>query len=312
MGMNENKFKSDAYLGLQPLRVGIIDCLPTGALMVENLEKSLSEAGVLYKTVPHSPDIISSLKDFTPELILIVPQKPYSQDLEFLKKIRRSADYINVPCLFFLADKQTMEEASCLALKAEGLIIAPLSDNDLIVTLRTRILRARAIKSQMTHDSLSGVLNHNALIEQLETEIARAKRDKEMLSFVMLDIDHFKDINDTYGHLMGDAILKKLASLLKERLRKSDCIGRYGGDEFALILPKTQAVAAAQLLSQINFLFSKVFEDISEIDIIPTLSAGVTQLSNALSAEALIHSADSALYQAKHQGRNQIIISPKL
>jgi diguanylate cyclase (GGDEF)-like protein len=111
----------------------------------------------------------------------------------------------------------------------------PVAPEELVVTVINRARRYRKLRSYIINDSLTGLLNHSHLYAQLEYEVLRAKRDQRALSLVMLDLDHFKAINDTYGHPAGDEVLVNLARFLKERLRRSDLISRYGGEEFAIV-----------------------------------------------------------------------------
>jgi len=124
----------------------------------------------------------------------------------------------------------------------------------------------------------------------------------------MLDIDHFKQVNDNYGHPTGDRVIKSVARMLTMRLRKSDLVGRYGGEEFAIILPETSIDKAKSLLDDIRLNFSKIIQQSRDEQFHCTLSAGVTQLAMNSSLNSMISSADDALYEAKHSGRNMVCI----
>jgi diguanylate cyclase (GGDEF)-like protein len=133
------------------------------------------------------------------------------------------------------------------------------------------------------------------------------------LSVAMIDIDHFKKINDSYGHQMGDQVIRSLAWFLRKRLRKADLIGRYGGEEFLLVLPRADADQAADVLDRIRHDFSQIKYPFNETSFNVTVSGGIAQLQAQLhaqtSAESLIKQADEALYQAKHAGRNRLVKS---
>jgi two-component system cell cycle response regulator len=157
-------------------------------------------------------------------------------------------------------------------------------------------------------DGLTQVHNKRYLLEFLEREMARAQRHQRSLSLVLFDIDHFKKINDTYGHLAGDYVLRELASALKSRIRREECFARYGGEEFALVLPETgheNTVFLADKLRKIIEQHQFVFEG-KRIGV--TFSAGVADHKPAQdSALAFIKEADGRLYEAKRQGRNRVI-----
>ena len=157
-------------------------------------------------------------------------------------------------------------------------------------------------------DGLTQVYNKRYLLEFLDREMARCLRHQRDLSLVIFDIDHFKSINDTCGHLAGDYVLRELAQALKSRIRKEECFARYGGEEFALVLPETghdNTVFLAEKLRKIVEQHPFVFEG----KLIPvTFSAGVADLETKHdSALAFIKAADARLYEAKHRGRNQVV-----
>ena len=161
----------------------------------------------------------------------------------------------------------------------------------------------------MVQDSLTGLLKHTKIKERLAADISRARRSEEPLTYAMLDIDHFKNINDQYGHPTGDQVIKSLARLLQQRLRQSDSIGRYGGEEFAVVLPGCDLQAAAQVLEHIRDGFAKLrFRHGGEIFSV-TLSAGLACIQQFGDAEGINRAADEALYSAKRDGRNRIAIS---
>jgi diguanylate cyclase (GGDEF)-like protein len=157
-------------------------------------------------------------------------------------------------------------------------------------------------------DGLTQIYNKRYLLEFLDREMARCLRHQRALSLVLLDIDRFKKINDTYGHLAGDYVLRELAQVLKSRIRKEECFARYGGEEFALVLPETgheNTVFLADKLRKIVEEHAFVFEG-KRIRV--TFSAGVADLDAAHdSALAFIKASDARLYEAKHRGRNQVV-----
>ncbi|MEW5950522.1 MAG: GGDEF domain-containing protein [Elusimicrobia bacterium] len=156
-------------------------------------------------------------------------------------------------------------------------------------------------------DGLTGVYRRGAFDEKLSFEFSRAKTFKTSLGLMILDIDHFKKINDSYGHQAGDAVLKKVAEIIRENVYETDFVARYGGEEFALIMPRAQADGALRKAEYIRKLIeSEVFEAGAE-KIKITVSAGIAHYpKDAQKIEELINKADSALYKAKESGRNRI------
>jgi diguanylate cyclase (GGDEF)-like protein len=157
-------------------------------------------------------------------------------------------------------------------------------------------------------DGLTEIYNKRYFMESVERELARAKRYGRDLSLVMFDIDHFKQINDTFGHLAGDQILKDLAQLVKVRTRSEEIVARYGGEEFAVLVPETSNAGATALAEQLRKLVEShrfIFEE----EAIPvTISLGVTSAGTKdIEVTDFIKAADERLYDAKHQGRNRVV-----
>jgi diguanylate cyclase (GGDEF)-like protein len=159
-----------------------------------------------------------------------------------------------------------------------------------------------------TIDGLTQIYNKRYFLETLEREISRAHRYRRDLSLIMFDIDHFKKINDTYGHLAGDYVLKQLASVIKARIRREDIMARYGGEEFAIILPEIDQFNAAQFADKIRKLVEKTVFKFEETKIPVTISVGVGSIVAELSNPVdFIKIADDKLYQAKSEGRNKVV-----
>ncbi|MBR7784473.1 GGDEF domain-containing protein, partial [Undibacterium luofuense] len=127
-----------------------------------------------------------------------------------------------------------------------------------VSSLSTRAERYRSLRALIMRDGLTGLLNHTAIKEQLEAEVLQAHRNGAPLALAMIDLDNFKKINDSYGHATGDQVLRTLARILRQRLRRTDIVGRYGGEEFAVIFPDTTASTARRVLDKVRQAFSKV------------------------------------------------------
>jgi diguanylate cyclase (GGDEF)-like protein len=159
-----------------------------------------------------------------------------------------------------------------------------------------------------TIDGLTQIYNKRYFIETLEREIGRAHRYRRELSLIMFDIDKFKPINDTYGHLAGDHVLKQLASVIKTRIRREDILARYGGEEFAIILPEIDRHNALVFAEKIRVLVENAVFRFEDTDIPVTISIGVASIANEVQEpHEFIRLADENLYEAKSQGRNRVI-----
>ncbi len=174
---------------------------------------------------------------------------------------------------------------------------------DAVVDLQQRTTE---LETQVQTDALTGLINFRGFEERLEQEMERTRRLEEPTSLVMIDIDHFKQVNDTHGHDVGNQALIHIASLLRQTLRKLDIPCRFGGEEFALILPSTRLAPAIQVAERIRCLTEKSPLKLNNQHISMTISLGVESFAtiDERSAAELLKSADSFLYQAKHTGRN--------
>ncbi|MBT9590826.1 MAG: GGDEF domain-containing protein, partial [Thiobacillus sp.] len=158
----------------------------------------------------------------------------------------------------------------------------------------------------MYHDSLTGLLNHSSGKNTLDMVLSSVAHEGGFLSVVMMDIDHFKQVNDNYGHPVGDQVIRSLSWLLKQRLRKQDIICRYGGEEFLIALPHTDAEQAFTLMDRIRQDFEHIRHPYRDSYFMSTASGGISTYPLHASGDALINAADEALYKAKRGGRNRI------
>jgi two-component system, cell cycle response regulator len=176
-----------------------------------------------------------------------------------------------------------------------------------ILSLQDGLIRAREeLRFQATHDALTGIWNRRAALDLLQREIERASRTGGSTGLLMLDLDHFKKINDSYGHLAGDAVLREVTSRVLRVIRSYDFLGRYGGEEFIVVLPACDRAQAEQSAERIRVAVasSPVFAGSEEIPV--TASIGVTSVAVNVSEKEILAVADTALYQAKSSGRNRV------
>jgi diguanylate cyclase (GGDEF)-like protein len=188
--------------------------------------------------------------------------------------------------------------------------LARIRDPRVRSSFETLALRVGQTWTQATFDPLTGIANRQTVLARVEAELGRATRYKRPLSLILVDLDHFKRCNDSYGHAAGDVILRHVAQLLAANVREVDLAGRYGGEEFLIVLPETDADAAASLAEKLRRIVAGsegVLPDGSHVSV--TLSAGVAGGSGpVLRLDALIRDADAALYSAKALGRNQVYV----
>ena len=158
-------------------------------------------------------------------------------------------------------------------------------------------------------DHLTGIFNRRFFFTFAEREFSRSLRYNLPLAFLMIDVDHFKQINDTHGHAMGDRVLRSLAEYLQESIRENDILCRFGGEEFAILLPHTDISTAALVAERLRTLLQKIQTETSKGIINPTISVGISGLENKPNTlDEMLENADNALYKAKQLGRNQVVV----
>ena len=170
--------------------------------------------------------------------------------------------------------------------------------------------RFSSVKNMAIYDTLTGLYNRRYFEERLKVEAQKSFANRIPLSLIMVDIDHFKKVNDTFGHPEGDMILREIASLLKKSVRKKDTVGRYGGEEFILILPEAGIEASSMIAERIRLLVENTLFDVGKAQLNLSVSLGISNfpMHGARSDEELIKMADQALYEAKRGGRNRVCV----
>lgn len=178
-----------------------------------------------------------------------------------------------------------------------------------ILELQNELIAARETRRQQaTHDVLTGALNRRTVLEGLHRELSRAQREETSVGVILMDLDHFKLINDTYGHPMGDMVLREAVQRLRRELRSHDLLGRYGGEEFLIVLPGCPIAETVTVAERLRQRLASEPINLSDGQILLTGSFGVASLTeDSEQADTLIQMADASLYRAKHEGRNRVV-----
>ena len=271
----------------------------------------LEQVGMTVQTVQKPLNSMSSLLEFDPDLILMDLYMPDCSGLELAKVIRQLGSFVSAPIVYLSSESDFNTQLEAISLGGDDFLVKPIEPKQLVSAVASRIQRARLLRSFMVRDSLTGLYNHTSINEHLDREIARSNRLGTPISFAMVDIDFFKKVNDTYGHSTGDRVIKSLARLLKQRLRSTDIVGRYGGEEFAIVMNDTDAASAASVLDNIRQVFEKLFHLSGDQEFSVSFSCGVADIASYPDATALGNAADKALYRAKENGRNQVVQYPE-
>lgn len=290
----------------EPWRILIVD---DDATLAAHYAAILETAGMQVETVTRASAIMKALSEFHPELILMDVHMPECSGLELARIVRQQDGCEGIPIVFLSAETSAETRRRALHLGGDAFFTKPIDSDQLAAAVAVRAERARFLNSLLLKDSLTGLLNHTRIKEQLEVEVSRARRAGGTLTFAMIDIDHFKNVNDRFGHMMGDHVIKTLARLFQQRLRRSDSIGRYGGEEFAVILPDCDLQLAGAILEEIRALFSAIRFVHKGEGFSVTFSAGLANWPEHDSPGDLNRAADEALYEAKRLGRDRIAVA---
>ncbi len=293
----------------EPYRVLIVDDEP---MLAAYYAATLRHAGMHTTTVVDPPQIMQPLEDFRPDLILMDMYMPECTGLELAAVIRQQEAYVSTPIVFLSAETDVAKQLAAMSLGGDDFLTKPIQPDHLISAVTSRVQRSRSLRSFMIRDSLTGLLNHTRTREQINLEVARAKRGYGNLALAMLDIDHFKAVNDTYGHPTGDRVIKSLSRLLQQRLRRTDIVGRYGGEEFAVALLDIDAPSAVKVMNELRAGFAQIRQQSEQSDFFMTFSCGIASLAQYGDANTLMNAADKALYAAKRAGRNRVVLANDL
>jgi len=291
----------------EPCRVLIVD---DDWALAEMNAAILQEVGMATRTVNDPLAALPHLLEFRPDLILMDMHMPGCNGMELARAIRQIDSYLSIPIVFLSSETDLDLQSDARRTGGDEFLVKPIKPGHLISAVFPRAERMRLIRTQMVMDGMTGLLNHTATKAFLDDTASRAGRDGGEFCFAMIDLDLFKKVNDTYGHPVGDRVLVALAGLLRQCLRKSDLVGRYGGEEFAVILPGCSLPQAVACLEQIRERFSQIRFDAGEGGFHSTLSCGVASFRDFPDSGRLCQAADQALYRAKHEGRNRVAVDP--
>lgn len=292
----------------EPYKIMIMDDSKTAS---RSIEKALLQGGIDVHIVANHKQVLRELAEFHPDLILMDMYMDGCNGNEVASIIRQNEAHVSIPIVYLSSETDVTKQLEAMRHGADDFLTKPIRPEHLILSVTNKIERYRLIRKFMTRDSLTGLLNHTKTKQRLDIAVSKAAREGGVLSFAMIDIDHFKKVNDTYGHPVGDRVIKSLAMLLQQRLRKTDIIGRYGGEEFAVVLTGTPLDHAKTIFDRIRGDFELVYHHYDDCVFNVTISIGLASFPDFPDAAAIGVSADKALYRAKKGGRNRVMTATK-
>ena len=309
----------------ETVNILVVDDIPANltamkALIGEADDPVVSSSKVVTASSGNEALRLSIKRDYA--VILLDVQMPEMDGFETAELLRLNKRTKNIPIIFITAiSKEDQHVFRGYETGAVDYLFKPLDPRILIGKLRVfcelqhqkQIIRRqlkqleearKALKVQATRDALTGSLNRGALMEALNRERIRAGRENKTITVGMLDLDHFKEINDVHGHLAGDVVLKQTVAIIKNAIRPYDVLGRYGGEEFLVVFSGTSQEDSQSIFERVRQKIEDACFLETDHSVRVTASIGVATAFAALSCDDLLHAADKALYRAKQNGRN--------
>ncbi len=286
-------------------RVLIVEDSRVAAVVIQ---RTLAEHGIDSIVVADPGSLLDAVGNYRPDLVLMDMYMPRFNGVEATRVLRQVSGYQALPIVYLSSESDIAMQVEALRLGGDQFLTKPFNPVVLAAVVRTKIERYReALRSTRT-DGLTGLLNHTASKARLKAMVESLPTHGN-LCVAMVDIDHFKSINDTYGHPVGDQVIRNLAWLLKGRLRATDLIGRYGGEEFILALPDAPPDRVQAVIERIRRDFSVLPHAHNEGTLYASFSAGVSCTLHYPTAGELTEAADRSLLDAKRRGRNRVVMA---
>jgi diguanylate cyclase (GGDEF)-like protein len=278
------------------------------ATAIAHIRRSLSQHGIDSKAINDPRLLFEVANEYRPDAILMDMYMPFCTGVEVTSALRQIPEYQALPVIYLSSENDIVQQVEALRLGGDQFLTKPINPIILASVVKTKIERYREMLYSTQHDSLTGLVNHSTSKCQVERMLQAAQPDGNLV-VAMVDIDRFKTINDTFGHPVGDQVIRSIAWLLRGRLRSTDLVGRYGGEEFILALPDIEPAHAIGLIEQIREDFAQLPHAHAQGTLRATLSCGVAAMPGYLTTSSLIGAADDALLEAKRSGRNRVVLS---
>lgn len=288
---------------LEPYRILIVE----DDVDLANYYALILEKGGMKVFVENKPELsLSKMQEVNPELVVMDLYMPNYTGIELIKVIRQHQALFTLPIVLLTSERDINLQFLAREVGVDDFLTKPIIPAHLYEAVLNRVQRSRYMNVSMSKDSLTGLFVHRKINEQVKMQINIAERYNRSFSYAIIDIDDFKKINDTYGHLIGDNVLIALSNLLKTDLRLGDFVGRYGGEEFVIIFSENGENNAIDSLERLREKFSELIHYAGNISFNVTFSAGIASYPKYNEEDTLMVAADNALYISKKTGKNKI------
>lgn len=292
---------------LAPNSAARILCVDDDPMHTWYVAAILKSAGYEIFTAVDGAEFRAQLSSVRPDLIVMDYVLPDATGVDLARMVRNDPSYATVPIVFLTGRRGVQQRIEATNVGGDDFLVKPVEAELLLSVIASRLERSRSMRALIDRDGLTGILNRSAFMRRAETAIAASKRQSESTALVMLDLDYFKAINDRHGHLAGDQVLKTFGTFLTDSVRPGDDVGRYGGEEFALLLRNISPEHAQHLVTRLLAEFGRVpFRGAGDQPFRVTFSAGVAMLDGSSDLNEWLRRADDALYVAKQNGRARI------
>jgi diguanylate cyclase (GGDEF)-like protein len=289
---------------------------PSKILSVEDDPEQAAYVRAILESAGHTVFVCSDpaqfdamLRQHAPDLVLMDILLPGVTGYDLVRYLRQDEKHATLPVLFLTTEGQLQSRYHTARVGGDDHLVKPVVAPLLLSTVAARIERSRFVRQLLSRDGLTRLLTHTAFIEAAQAVQAKQQEDPSRpLAWVMIDVDHFKSVNDRFGHPVGDRVLASLAALLRRRFRQSDRVGRYGGEEFATLIEELPEAEVVRLVERLLAEFGAMEHHAADGEAFhTTFSAGVAMLTPGMSLDAWKQAADDALYAAKSAGRNRVM-----
>lgn len=289
----------------EPYRILVVEDSRVASMIIQ---RTLREHGIDSFPVRNPADILTALDEYVPDLVLMDMQMPKFDGVEATRVVRQIRRWRSLPIVYLSGEQDIARQIEALRLGGDQFLTKPFNPVMLAAVVKTRVDRYRTAQRSTQIDGLTGLMAHSAGKLRLELLINRASQEQP-LAVAMVDIDHFKAINDSFGHPFGDRIICSLSWLMRGKLRSTDLIARYGGEEFLVALPGADHETSWKVMENLRQLFVHQRYQHAQGELNVSFSTGLAFWQPGIGAADMIRAADTALLEAKQKGRNCIVIA---